>query len=280
MIAWLKENKIGATIVAVILFAIFLLILSLSKQNQFTTRPNDVRLHSAPNRHSRTLTTMKSGTKLLVLARQNGWWRVKNTKNDQVGWVAAWVANNTSLKTASTLSEATFVLDAGHGGSDTGAISIDGKHYEKTYTLATAEKTKKELEKTGARVLMVRDSDVVVPLLYIPRKAEAYQADAQISFHFDSAEQNNAASGISQFYYNANSQTLAQTLNRSLNNLPLQNRGVDTVPYLVIKDVSRPAVLLELGFINSKKDFSYIRQNSYQQKVARDIRQGLSQYIQ
>lgn len=225
------------------------------------------------------ITKLKSGTKLTVLQKDHGWWKVRRGSDDQVGWIASWVANNTTLKTPTRLSEATIVLDPGHGGSDTGALSIDRKHYEKTYTLATARATRDALEETGARVIMVRDSDKVVPLLYIPRSAEKYQADAQISFHFDSSDKNNSASGISQYYYNHNSLGLVKAMNKSLNNLPLENRGYETMPYLVIKDVSRPAVLLELGFINSKKDFRYIRQSSYQQKVAKDIKQGLNSYL-
>ncbi|GIC69495.1 N-acetylmuramoyl-L-alanine amidase [Fructobacillus tropaeoli] len=279
LINWIKQNKIGAIIVGVFTFATMILIISLAQQNQLTTRPDQVPLRTGPGLNYKQITKLKAGTKLTVVAKNNGWWQVKRDNNQKVGWVASWVANNTKLKTATQLSEATIVLDPGHGGSDTGAISTDGKHYEKTYTLKTALATEKVLTDAGARVIMVRTKDVVVPLLYIPRKAEKYNADAQISFHFDSSESNNSASGVSQYYYNDNSQSLAQALNGSLNNLPLENRGYETMPYLVIKDVTRPAVLLENGFINSDHDFSYIRQSSYQQKIARDVKSGFVAYL-
>ncbi|GAP00429.1 N-acetylmuramoyl-L-alanine amidase [Fructobacillus ficulneus] len=276
---WIKQNKFGAIIVSAFTLATMLLIISLAQQNQLTTRPNQVPLRTGPGIGYSEITKLNSGTKLTVVARNNGWWKVKRNDNQKVGWVASWVANNTKIRTATLLSEATIVLDPGHGGSDTGAISTDGKHYEKTYTLRTARATEKVLTDAGARVIMVRNSDVVVPLLYIPRKAEKYNADAQISFHFDSSESNNTASGVSQYYYNDNSLPLAQALSGSLNNLPLNNRGYETMPYLVIKDVTRPAVLLENGFINSDSDFSYIRQTRYQQKIATDIKTGLITYL-
>ncbi|MFC4760574.1 N-acetylmuramoyl-L-alanine amidase [Fructobacillus durionis] len=280
MIDWIKNNKIGLSVLGLITLTTFLLVLSLSQQNQLTTRPDDVPLRKGPSRTSKQIIAMKAGTKLTVLKRQNGWWYVKDSKDDQEGWVASWVANNTFLKKPTALSEATIVLDPGHGGSDTGAMSYNNKYYEKTYTLKTALATRKDLEKTGARVLMTRSTDVIVPLLYIPRTAEKYQADAQISFHFDASGTHNSASGISQYYYNSNSLSLVQSLSKSLNNLPLQNRGYDSIPYLVIKDVTRPAVLLELGFIDSDKDLNYIKSTSYQEKIAKDITNGLYNYIQ
>ena len=280
MINSIQKNKIGLSVLALISLATFLLVLSLAQQNQLTTRPDDVPLRKEPNRTSKKIVSLKSGTKLTVLKRQNGWWYVRDSKDDTKGWVASWVANNTFLKKPTALSEATIVLDPGHGGSDTGALSYNNKYYEKTYTLKTALATRKELEKTGARVSMTRTTDVVVPLLYIPRQAEKYQADAQISFHFDASGTHNSASGISQYYYNSNSLALVKSLSSSLNNLPLENRGYDSTPYLVIKDVSRPAVLLELGFIDSDKDLSYIKSSTYQEKVAKDIRSGLMNYIQ
>lgn len=279
MLRWFTNNRIGLTVTGSFLLLVCVLITSLLNQNQLTTRPDQVPLRTGPGITYKSTTSLKSGTKLVVLEKAHGWWKVKRGDKDQSGWIASWVANNTHLKTVQAMSEATIVLDPGHGGSDTGALSIDGKHYEKKYTLATAKITKKALESTGARVLMVRSSDVVVPLLHIPRMAESEKADAQISFHFDSSDSNNSASGISQYYYNENSRPLVQVLNQHLNNLPLENRGYETMPYLVIKDISRPAVLLELGFMNSKKDFSYIQKESYQEKIADDIKAAMIQYI-
>lgn len=170
---WIKQNKIGAIIVSVFTFATMVLILSLAQQNQLTTRPDQVPLRSGPGIGYQEITKLKAGTKLTVVEKNNGWWKVKRENNQKVGWVASWVANNTKIKKPTLLSESTIVLDPGHGGSDTGAISTDGKHYEKTYTLRTALATEKVLTDAGARVIMVRKTDVVVPLLYIPARLKS-----------------------------------------------------------------------------------------------------------
>jgi len=61
--------------------------------------------------------------------------------------------------------------------------------------------------------------------------------------------------------------------------MPLTNRGVDTAPYIVLKDTTQPAVLLENGFINNNKDLKYIRKTSYQKKIAKNVVAGLTTYF-
>lgn len=53
-----------------------------------------------------------------------------------------------------------IVLDAGHGGYDTGSISYDGV-YEKDITLAITQKIGEQLEKAGYTVVYTRTSDEV-----------------------------------------------------------------------------------------------------------------------
>ena len=78
------------------------------------------------------------------------------------------------------------IIDAGHGGVDTGAVSING-YAEKDITLRAAKMLRRELLKSGrVRVAMTRTSDVFVSLsqrVHIARKKEA---DLFISIHADS----------------------------------------------------------------------------------------------
>ncbi|WP_367367670.1 N-acetylmuramoyl-L-alanine amidase [Leuconostoc pseudomesenteroides] len=274
---WLLSNLIGVIITTVVLLTTVGLIVSLISKTETFTRPDNVQLRTGPGRQYRSTASLKRSTKLIILDKQNGWWHVRRSDNEKTGWVASWVANAVNLKRATALSEATIVLDPGHGGTDTGALSKNGKYKEKTYTLKTARLVRSALAPSGARVLMTRDSDNIVPLLKIPLVGEKYKADAQISFHFDSSTV--SASGISQFYYHKNGQSLAQALSDSLNNMPLTNRGVDTAPYIVLKDTTQPAVLLENGFINNNKDLKYIRKTSYQKKIAKNVVAGLTTYF-
>ncbi len=96
------------------------------------------------------------------------------------------------------LTKPLIVLDAGHGGSDPGAISASGK-YEKHLTLKMAQETKKALEKTGKyRVLLTRDKDKALALRERIRFAHKHEADLFISIHADSAR-NKKAKGLSVY---------------------------------------------------------------------------------
>ena len=79
------------------------------------------------------------------------------------------------------------VIDAGHGGKDVGAISVNGK-YEKDVTLAIARLAAKNLERSGkVRVLLTRGDDRFIPLGGRVTIARTARADLFISIHADAA---------------------------------------------------------------------------------------------
>ena len=87
-------------------------------------------------------------------------------------------------------------------------------------------------------------------------------------------------SGYTTYYYHKKtSLRLAQDINSKLKYLKLENRGVEFGDFLVIRENTVPAVLLEMGYINSDRDFERITSTSYQDSVADDIKQGLDTYF-
>ncbi len=128
---------------------------------------------------------------------------------------------------------------------------------------------------------MTRNNDVYKSLGERTRLSNRVQADAFVSFHFDSAPQDNLASGFTTYYYHKNQATkkLAKTVSANLTGLPLTNRGIDFADYYVLHRNHRPAILLEMGYINTTKDFRQIQNPTYQQKVVDDVERGLIQYF-
>ena len=61
--------------------------------------------------------------------------------------------------------------------------------------------------------------------------------------------------------------------------MPLTNKGVDFGDFLVIRDNTVPAVLLENGYINSDTDFKQIKSVKTQEKIAKAIPIGLENYL-
>ncbi|MFC6315062.1 N-acetylmuramoyl-L-alanine amidase [Lapidilactobacillus achengensis] len=243
-------------------------------------------LRSQPNTSANVLEHLPAKTILTYVKTVDQWYEVK-TKAGKTGYVASWVVSMANRKTledtmpkiASNLAEATIVLDPGHGGNDVGALSQSAK-YEKSYTLAIANVIESKLKAAGANVVLTRTDDSYLDLAPRAQAANQLKADAFISLHFDSSDTVNSATGITTYYYHDNrDKKLAQLLSSQLGNLPLTNRGYEFGNFQVLRDNQRPAVLLELGYINNSKDFRYITKSSYYNKVANDIVIALTNYF-
>ena len=158
---------------------------------------NKAIIYQSYNTSSKNLGTLNMGDRVTVLSTKYHWKKVK-TSEGEVGWIQDW--NFQQQNKITSLSDATIVIDAGHGGSDSGALSRTNKN-EKTYTLIYAKKLAERLRKAGAMVYMTRDDDSFVSLNSRPQLAENVHADAFISIHFDSAPENNMGSGYTTYYY-------------------------------------------------------------------------------
>lgn len=275
-----KTNWLPISLTAVFVVVMAILTIILLNKNQVRVQIDQIPLRNAPRRTAKQLGYVKKHTKLRILQETEDWTEVRKP-DETTGWVATWLLDRkTPLKKLTPLAETKIVLDPGHGGSDTGAISNDGQ-YEKTYTLKTALAVRKALEAYGAKVIMTRHTDKLVYLKDIPEIANDDKADAFVSFHFDSYGEKNVASGLTTYYYHKNngSLNLAKTLNAQMDHFPMKNRGVDFGNFEVIRNNKRPAVLLEMGYINTNKDFKAISSPGYPKKVAKAVTKGLDNYF-
>ena len=90
---------------------------------------------------------------------------------------------------AQTFSLSTLVIDPGHGGNDPGAVSRDGKYYEKTFTLDISKKLAAKIKEgcPDVKVVLTRDKDKTVALNDRAAIANKVNADLFISIHINSA---------------------------------------------------------------------------------------------
>ena len=91
-----------------------------------------------------------------------------------------------------------IVIDAGHGGKDSGACNESHAQQEKQLTLDVASRLKRMLEQVGYEVIMTRTSDVYIPLDQRPAMANRADADLFLSLHFNAAA-SSAAQGFETF---------------------------------------------------------------------------------
>ncbi|WP_088810032.1 MULTISPECIES: N-acetylmuramoyl-L-alanine amidase [Listeria] len=250
-----------------------------------TIRDDSTNIRSKPDLSGEVIEKANSGHAYGIQGVQGDWYQVQ-TADGQTGYVANWVVdvgneNEKPAKSKTTkLSEATIVLDPGHGGNDPGAKGENGT-IEKKATLKTANAIKARLEQAGAKVIMTRDHDEYISLRQRTKVASKNNADAFVSLHFDSLENNDeSVSGQTTYYYDSSDKGLAKSINKSLGNtLPTTNRGARVGDFYVVRENSQPAVLLELGYLSSKTDEANINSNSYRTKIAEGVTEGLANYF-
>lgn len=243
----------------------------------------DVSLYSQPDSNSSEVTTVTRGEYVEYLDTTNGWYHVI-VNNEYEGYVSSLYSERCTYEEAvspSSLKDTVVVLNPGHGGDDTGALSNDEYFYEKDVTLDTALVIQETLEAAGCTVILTRDSDTTESLDDIVADSIDNQADFFISLHYDSTEYMNEASGTTTYYYYKKYAELAETVNEVLYaTLPLENRGVEVGNFQVLRENTRPALLLELGYMNNDDDFQTFITQSYQQQVADALLDGLTAYVE
>jgi N-acetylmuramoyl-L-alanine amidase len=209
-----------------------------------------------------------------------------NAQNDKLSLELRLPRNATGA-----LADKVIVVDAGHGGSSTGAIGHGGAYalYEKDITLAIALKLRTALEACGARVVMTRDHDVDVPLYDRPHLANDIKADLFVSIHNDSNGSPNSASGTSTYYHmsDPSSRALATCVQQAVTAVTgLPSRGVlsDGIMYAsgfaVLRVSTMPAILCEVAYINNSNDRRKLMDADFQQRVAQAICDGLRTYVE
>lgn len=168
------------------------------------------------------------------------------------------------------------VIDAGHGGKDSGAVN--GGKYEKAVALATAKLLKTELEKNGFRTLLTRDSDIFLELSERCRISNNAGADIFISIHCNSAT-NKTAEGIETWRYSKVGQitkALAENVQKRMIDVTgARNRGVKEGNLYVVKNTKAPAILVEMGFISNAEESVKLFKTYYQSSIAKAICQGV-----
>lgn len=199
------------------------------------------------------------------------------------------IKGNGRFRTSGGLDGKIITLDAGHGGSDPGAIGSDGTK-EKNITLPITKMLKEILEDKGAKVYMTRTTDVDVfgpnasdaeELQARVNVGEKYNSDMFVSLHINSSVNKNVG-GFSTYYYpkTDNDLRLAKNIQSKLAaNFGVDDLGVRQANFYVIKRISMPAVLVEMCFISNEKELTLMKGQWFQKKTARLIAEGIEKYF-
>ncbi len=192
----------------------------------------------------------------------------------------------------------TVVLDAGHGGHDSGAVSSYA--IEKECNLELARKVRDILIKKGFKVVMTRDSDFFLTLQQRVNIANKVPNSIFVSIHHNSGR--SAAEGIETFTLAPQGTTspfARKRLNHQLQgnhqdseNIALAtavhsrtikasgavDRGIQRARFSVLCTIRRPAILFEGGFVSNAKEGRRIASSIYQNTLAAAIAEGIIAY--
>lgn len=150
---------------------------------------------------------------------------------------------------------ATVILDAGHGGWDNGATYEN--RAEKEDNLALALAVGEILSQNGVNVLYTRVTDIYEPPIQKARDANNSDADYMVSLHRNSSTFPDQYQGVQTLVYSFISPAvpMAQNINANLERVGYRNLGIEERPNLVVlNSTNLPALLVEVGFINSGED--------------------------
>lgn len=174
----------------------------------------------------------------------------------------------------------TVVIDAGHGGKDSGALSLT-KKTEKDFTLALSLKVGELLRKEDKiNLVMTREDDSFPELSDRSSLANKIGADIFVSIHGNSAKNSPSVTGTETFYYHKSSEALAKTLHKNLlNGTQFKDRGIKFGDLHVVRETKMPSTLLEIGFLTSTNDEPKMYDDQFQWRVAENIVKGIKEYL-
>ncbi|MFC4181904.1 SH3 domain-containing protein [Saccharococcus thermophilus] len=242
--------------------------------------PN-VNIRALPSLESPVQAIAQNGERYRVLGKIGNWYEIE-LPSGTTGYIAGWLvsASTGDQRDSKTLEGKTIVIDAGHGGKDSGTISKTGL-MEKTLTLRTAQLLKEKLEPYGANVVLTRTDDRYLTLQERVETAYRYHADAFISIHYNSAKDPNVA-GTTIYYYDLFSDYLFACSFREpfSHMMAIPFRGISFGDYYVIRENKLPSVLMELGYLSNPTEASIIATDSYQQQVTDAIVNGVRNYFE
>ena len=171
-----------------------------------------------------------------------------------------------------------IALDAGHGGSDPGAVYKGRQEKDDTLDLTLA--VGDILKKNGIDVYYTRTTDEYETPFKKATDANNSGADLFVSIHRNSSENPNQYSGVDTLVYSDTGlkAEVARNINNQLEDAGFKNLGVDERKNLVVlKRTKMPAVLVEVGFINNDKD-NYLFDEEFD-SIAQAIADGILESI-
>lgn len=184
---------------------------------------------------------------------------------------------------ARSLAGLVVVVDAGHGGVDTGVVAGDGMA-EKDLTLAIALRLKDLLRAEGCRVVLTRARDVAVPLYERTETVIAAAADFTVSIHANGNESPAAHGAACYFfqrshYYSEHGRLLGDNVGARLETHGARFLGSFGRNYGILREPRAIGLVVEPLFLTSPEDVHWATQPDFVEQVAQAVTGGMADYL-
>lgn len=166
------------------------------------------------------------------------------------------------------------MLDAGHGGINPGAVYAGRQEKDDSLRLVLA--VGENLQNNGIDVEYTRTTDIYQTPFEKAQIANEAKVDFFVSIHRNSFPEDNVVSGVESLVYDLSGikYEMAENINEQLETVGFANLGVKARPNLIVlKRTKMPAVLVEVGFINSDTDNQLFDKNF--NAIAKAIANGI-----
>jgi N-acetylmuramoyl-L-alanine amidase len=168
----------------------------------------------------------------------------------------------------------TVVVDAGHGGKDTGAYRRYGPA-EKMATLDVAQRLDRKLRESQLKTVMTRSTDVFIPLDERVQIENKQKNAIFVSVHFNDSRRR-GIHGFETYYHSDTARDLAERIQDKLLTIPHStNRGIHTANFRVLRYATYPAVLVECGFLSNRMEGGEARDTEYRELLADKIAEAI-----
>ena len=190
------------------------------------------------------------------------------------------------LETKGSLKGAVILLDAGHGGTDSGTVGAMGGAgpTEKNVNLDLTLRTKAALEKLGATVIMVRGDDTFYTLNERVELIRKTKPDLSISIHGNAmgiTSDYSKSSGFLTYYSYNGLQDAAGVINSSVcKTMGYSERAIRKANLSLTRLTACPAVLLETAFLTHPEDYEALLKASNREKLAGAIADAAKEYLE
>lgn len=164
----------------------------------------------------------------------------------------------------------TVVIDAGHGGRDSGAFTRGRgpQLLEKDLALDVAWRLQGKLRAAGFRTVMTRRSDRFISLDDRVDVSNSYSDSIFVAIHFNDARRR-GIHGAETYHNRRGTWQLAARIERAMATLPGgADRGVKTANYRVLRKSKGPAVLVECGFLSNPSEAARCSTAAFREKIA------------